>query len=113
MNSQLEYLDEVTKFVNEFKQELPETFAAQSAFNDAAYKDGALSTRVKRLMALSIAVKAGCPGCITYQLKLAVEAGATRDEVIEATSVAMSMGGTTANAWVWIVVKMMRELGKW
>ena len=113
MNSQLEFLDEVTKYVNEFKRELPETFAAQNAFNDAVYKDGALSAKIKRLMALSVAVKAGCPGCITYQLKLAAEAGATKGEVIEATSVAISMGGTTANAWVWIVVKMMQELGKW
>ena len=34
-------------------------------------------------------------------------------EVIEAVSVATSMGGTTANAWVRIVVQMMKELGNW
>lgn len=113
MDSQLKYLGEVTESVDEFKKELPEAFAAQKTFNDAVYEDGAISTKIKRLMAMAIAVREGCPGCITYQTKLAVEAGATRDEVVEAASVAMSIGGTSANAWVWIVVQIMKELGKW
>jgi len=113
MDSQLKFLDEVTKTVEEFKQQSPEAFASQKAFNDAVYQDGALSTRLKRLMAMAIAVRAGCPGCITYQLKLALDSGATKAEVVEAASVATSMGGTSANAWVWIVVQMMKELGKW
>jgi len=113
MDSQLQYLKEVTETVAEFKKELPEAFAAQTAFNDAVYKDGALSTKIKRLMAMAIAVRVGCPGCITYQTNLALEAGATKEEVVEAASVATSMGGTSANAWVWIVVRMLKELGKW
>ncbi len=113
MDSQLQYLDEVTESVDEFKRELPEAFAAQTNFTNAVYEDGALSTKIKRLMALAIAVRAGCPGCITYQTKVAVESGATKREVIEAASVATSMGGTTANAWVWVVVQMLKELGKW
>ena len=113
MDSQLQFLKEITETVAEFKQELPEAFAAQTAFNNAIYKDGALSTKIKRLMAISIAIQKGCPGCITYQTNLALEAGATKEEVIEAASVATSMGGTSANAWVWIVVQMLKEMGKW
>ena len=113
MDSQLQYLKEVEETVNEFKQELPEAFAAQTVFNDAVYKDGALSTKVKRLTAMAIAVQAGCPGCITYQTRLAVEVGATKEEVVEAASVAMSIGGASASAWVWVVVQMLKELGKW
>ena len=113
MESQLEYLEKVTSSVEEFKQELPEAYAAQKAFRDAVYQDGALSTKMKRLMAMAIAVRVGCPGCITFQTKLAVEAGATKAEVVEAASVATSMGGTTADAWVWVVVQMLKELGKW
>ena len=113
MDSQLRFLEEITGSTNEFKHELPEVSAAQTAFNDAVYKDGMLSTKVKRLIAMAIAVRAGCPGCITYQTKIAVEAGANKEEVIEAAAVATSMGGTTANAWLWVVVQMMKELGKW
>ena len=113
IDKQLDFLDEILRLTDEFKQELPEAMSAQTTFNNEVYQDGTLSTKVKRLMALSIAIRSGCPGCITYQTKLAVEAGATKAEVIEAVSVAMSMGGTTANAWVWIVVRIMQELGKW
>ena len=113
MDSQLRWLSEVKEAVEEFKKELPEAYTARDTFNDKIYENGALSTKVKRLMAMSMAVRVGCPGCITYQTKLAVEAGATKDEVVEAASVATSMGGTSASAWVWIVVQIMKELGKW
>ena len=112
MESQLQYLKEVADTVDEFKQEMPSAFAAQTAFTDAVYADGALDTRTKRLMAMAIAVQKGCPGCITYQTRMAVEAGATKQEVIEAAAVATSIGGTSANAWVWIVVKMLKEMNK-
>ena len=84
MDSQLKYLEEVTGLFDEFKQELPEAYEAQKASWDAVYQDGALSTKTKRLMAMAIAVRVGCPGCITFQTKLAVEAGATKAEVVEA-----------------------------
>ncbi len=113
MDSQLKYLEEVTSLTNEFKQELPEAYEAHQAFRDAVYKDGALNTKIKRLVAMAIAIRLGCPGCITFQTKLALEAGATKAEVVEAASVATSMGGTTASAWVWIVVQLLKELGKW
>jgi AhpD family alkylhydroperoxidase len=64
-------------------------------------------------MAMAIAVQKGCPGCITYQTKLAVEAGASKEEVIEAAAVATSIGGTSANAWVWVVVDMLKEMNQW
>ena len=113
MESQLQYLKEVAETVGEFKKEMPDAFTAEKTFTDAVYRDGALSTKTKRLMAMAIAVNAGCQGCITYQVKLAVEAGATKEEVVEAASVAVSIGGTSASAWIWIVVQMLKEMGKW
>ncbi|GAI37165.1 unnamed protein product [marine sediment metagenome] len=44
---------------------------------------------------------------------MAVEAGATKAEVLEAVSVAIAMGGTPAIGWSWRVVKILEELGKW
>ena len=113
MESQLNYMGEVMQVFDEFKREMPEAMAARDTFNDRVYEDGALSTKIKRLMAMSMAVRTGCPGCIIYQTKLAVEAGATKKEVVEAAAVSISMGGTSASAWVWIVVQIMKELGKW
>lgn len=113
MNNQLNYLEEITRESGDLKGELPDAFAAQKAFDEEVYKDGAISRKTKRLIAMAIAVKDGCPGCITYQTRGALEAGASKKEVVEATSVATSMGGTTAQAWAWIVVQVMKESGKW
>jgi AhpD family alkylhydroperoxidase len=113
VDNQLQYLEEVTKSFDEFKREMPEVHAARDTFNDRVYEGGALSTKIKRLIAMSIAVQIGCPGCITYQTKLAVESGATKEEVVEAAAVATSIGGTSASAWVSIVVQIMKELGRW
>ena len=113
MGSQLELLDEIRKDVTKFKQELPDAMAAHTAFQDEVYKDGALSLKVKRLIALGIALRAGCLPCILHQTKLAVEAGASKDEVLETTSVVVSMSGTTGNAESLRVIKLLEELGKW
>ena len=113
MESQLEIYDEITKYRVKFQEELPDVMAAHTAFRDEVYKDGALSLKVKRLIALGIALRAGCTGCIIAQTKRAVEAGATKDEVLEAVSVAIAMGGTPAIGWLWRVVKLLEELGKW
>ena len=113
MENQLELLDDIRECTTKFRQELPETMAAHDAFRDEVYKDGALSHKVKRLIALGIALRAGCTACIMYQTKVAVEAGATKAEVLEAVSVAVAMGGTPAIGWSWRVVKILEELGKW
>jgi len=112
MESQLELLDEIRKCTTKVRQELPDAMAAKDTFNDEVYKDGALSHKVKRLMALAVALRAGCTGCIIYQTKMAVEAGASKVEVLEAVSVAIAMGGTPASGWSWRVVKTLEELGK-
>jgi AhpD family alkylhydroperoxidase len=113
MQSQLELLDEIRECTAKVSQELPEAMAAHTAFQDEVYKDGALSHKVKRLMAMAVAVRVGCTACIIYQTKMAVEAGATKTEVLEALSVARAMGGTTAGGWSWRVVRVLEELGKW
>jgi len=113
MESQLEIYDEITKYRVKFQEELPGVMAAHTAFRDEVYKDGALSLKVKGLIALGIALRAGCTGCIIAQTKRAVEAGATKAEVLEAVSVAIAMSGTTAVGWSWRVVKVLEELGKW
>ncbi len=58
-----------------------------------AVEDGALSRKVKEMMALAISIVVGCEGCIAYHVHDAVEAGATRPELLEAVGVGLLMGG--------------------
>ncbi|MEN6406595.1 MAG: carboxymuconolactone decarboxylase family protein [Thermoguttaceae bacterium] len=59
-------------------------------------KDGALSTKVKELIALGIAVCATCDYCIAMHVKKCLDAGATKSEIAEALGVALLMGGGPA-----------------
>ena len=113
MENQSELLDEILNSHARRGQELPSVTAAYTAYSKEVYKDGALSQKVKRLMAMVAALQAGCTGCIIYQTKAAVEAGATKAEVLEAIAVATAISGSTAGSWAWRVVKLLEELGKW
>ena len=77
----------------------PEVWAGFGQLHKAAVADGALSAKVKELMALSIAVVKQCDGCIAYHAKAAGRRGATEAEVAEALGVALLMDGGTASVY--------------
>jgi AhpD family alkylhydroperoxidase len=77
----------------------PEVWAGFGELHKAAVADGALSARVKELMALAIAVVKHCDGCIAYHAKAAARRGATPEEVAEALGVALLMDGGTASVY--------------
>ncbi|MFP4452584.1 MAG: carboxymuconolactone decarboxylase family protein [Desulfobacterales bacterium] len=66
------------------------------ALRGKVYKGGALSGKIKRLMALSGALIHDCRACIVSQTQHALNLGANVEEVPEACSVAISLGGTMA-----------------
>jgi AhpD family alkylhydroperoxidase len=112
MENQLEYYTNTGKYRDRFDEALP-TMAAYTNFRKQVYKDGALSLKTKRLIALACGLQSGCTRCIQGQTKDAIAAGATKNEVLEAVSVAIVMGGTAVSAETWRVVKTLEELGKW
>ncbi|HEX54617.1 MAG: carboxymuconolactone decarboxylase family protein [Candidatus Altiarchaeales archaeon] len=62
----------------------------------AVEEDGALPAKIKKMIALAIALADGCEWCIAIHTKGALEAGATKDELIEAAYVAVLMAGGPA-----------------
>ncbi len=74
----------------------PEAMKAFWAFDEAVFKDGALSAKIKELMAVAVAVTTQCPYCIDVHVKKARAAGATDAEITEATlvSAAIRAGGS-------------------
>ena len=111
MENQLDYYTETGKYRDQFDQGLP-IMAAYTTFRKGVYQDGALSLKIKRLIALACGLQAGCTRCVQGQTKDAIAAGATKDEVLEAVSVAVVMGGTAVSAETWRVAKVLEELGK-
>lgn len=92
----IEQLKEPTRSLSEAS---PEVWAGFGQLHKAAVADGALSAKVKELMALAIAVVKQCDGCIAYHAKAAVRRGATPEEVAEALGVALLMDGGTASVY--------------
>lgn len=112
MDNQLDYYTKTGELRDEFDRGLP-VMASYTTFRKGVYRDGALSLKNKRLIALACGLQSGCTRCVQGQTKDAIATGATKDEVLEAVSVAVVMGGTTVSAETWRVVKVLQELGKW
>jgi AhpD family alkylhydroperoxidase len=112
MESQLELEKNRVKQRDKFAELLPDVTGAVSGLSAEAYKDGALSCKVKRLMALALALGAECRNCILAQTMRSLENGATKEEILETLSVVVSMRGTTGIAESLRVVQLLDELGK-
>ena len=74
-------------------------------------KDGALTVKVKELIAMGIAVETRCAPCIYLHVKKCLEAGAAPNEIIEAAGVAIMMRGGPAYTQLPLVAKAIEELG--
>ena len=74
-------------------QELPGPMSGFARLHKKAVEEGALSNKVKELMALAISIVVHCEGCIAYHVHDAVAAGATRQELLETIGVGLLMGG--------------------
>lgn len=91
-----EYLAELQKLALKLGKDLPGPVSGFAALHKSAVADGALSKKVKELLALGIGIAARCTGCIAYHTHDALKAGATRQEILEAIGVAVLMGGGPA-----------------
>jgi len=78
----------------------PEIMQAFVAFDSAVFKGGAIPLKFKELIAVAVAVTTQCPYCIEIHSKRAKDAGASGEELVEATLVAAAIraGGAVTHA---------------
>ncbi len=81
------------------RKQIPEVYKGFAALSSAALSDGALSRKVKELMALAIGIVQGCDGCIASHAQAAARAGATAEEAAEAIGVTILMRGGPATIY--------------
>ena len=98
--------------LEKFAQLLPEVLGQVRDQAVQTYKDGVLDAKTKRLMALALALGAGCRNCVLGQAMFALDQGATKEEILEVISVVVSMRGTTGIAESLRVIQLLDELGK-
>ena len=80
----------------------PETEKAFQAFSRQVFADGALSVKIKQIIAVAVAHVTQCPYCIRGHTKAALRHGATQQELMEAIWVAAEMraGGAYAHSTI-------------
>jgi len=74
------------------------------------YRDGALPAKTKELMGLVASMVLRCDDCITYHLDQCVKHGATDEELFEAFSVALIVGGSIVIPHLRRAVETLEEL---
>jgi AhpD family alkylhydroperoxidase len=82
--------------ISELGTAAPGPVSGFARMHGSAITPGALDRHVKELMALAIAICSHCQGCIGYHIHDALDAGATREQIIETIGVAVMMGGGPA-----------------
>jgi len=102
-------IDEVMDMMGALSEHQPETMRHFKMFMGQVLKEGTLDTKTKELITVGTAITARCKYCIALHVKKALDAGATKDEIMEAATVAMLMGGGPAMTYIVEVKKALDE----
>lgn len=90
------YYKTILSQLNELGSEIPATMKGFNKMHKASTSEGILSSKIKELMALGIAITVRCEGCIAFHVHDALAAGATSEEIVETIGIAILMGGGPA-----------------
>lgn len=109
LENQTELKNRIHEQADAFRRLSPELWRAKDELTQCAYRNGVLSAKTKRLMAMTAAIVQGCRACILYQTEAALNLGASVDEILECIGVAVSLGGTLAEGQATRVIGFLEE----
>jgi AhpD family alkylhydroperoxidase len=91
-----EYQKQLGTTIGEIARTSPDIARGYRTLSDAASKTGKLDPKIRELIAIAVAVTLRCDGCITVHTDAAAKQGATKEEVIEALGVAITVNAGAA-----------------
>jgi AhpD family alkylhydroperoxidase len=91
-----QYRDEVAARLRDIRVTKPDIIKAYSELHHANSASIHLDAKTRELIALAVSVTLRCDGCINAHTEAAVKAGASKDEVVEALSVAIMVNAGAA-----------------
>jgi AhpD family alkylhydroperoxidase len=89
----------------------PEFFAEFDALYAKTWGGEAIPARYKELIGVTASIIIRCEPCLRHHVKMAAEAGATREEFTEAIRIAILAGGSAGVPTARTGVSVMKELG--
>ncbi|APZ42448.1 carboxymuconolactone decarboxylase family protein [Acidihalobacter ferrooxydans] len=102
-------LDEINALMGELQKDYPSEIKAFLQFMNQAEDSPALDTSTKELINVALSVAAQCEWCIAVHVRHAVEAGATRDEIMSAGFMAVIMHGGPALMYLTPLTRAVNE----
>jgi AhpD family alkylhydroperoxidase len=84
---------DISASLAKLRAEAPDMMKGFGDLAAAATRDGVLDKKTKELIALALGVAARCDGCLGFHTQALAKLGATKQEVVEALSMAVYMGG--------------------
>ena len=104
--------DETPEWLQKFEKKFPDVTTSFYNLHDTIFQEGKLSIKEKHFIGLGIAVSMRCEPCITFHTGAAMESGATEEEILEAASVAIWMGGGPAFSNIKHVINALEALSE-
>lgn len=103
---------------NEFRRKMNERLLAEDnriikrmfSVDSLTYQDGALPAKTKELLGLTVSLGLRCDDCVAYHLGQCVESGCSKNEIVEAMSVALVVGGTIVIPHLRRAIEFLDEL---
>ena len=89
-------MEEVGRVMQSISEDNKEYMGAFMGLMQNTMAPGSLSVKQKELIALALSIAARCEWCISYHVKSAIEAGATKKELMETGYVVVLMYGSQA-----------------
>jgi len=109
MKTNSERLVEINELTIRLKKEVPGEIDAFMKFMNATEKSTVLDVKHKHLIDVALSISAQCEWCIALHVKNAVNAGATKEEILEAAMQAVLMHGGPALMYMIPVEKAITE----
>ncbi len=109
MGNTQEKLNEISSLISKLKAGYPAETNAFLGFMSKAEGGKALTLREKELINVGLSVGAQCEWCIAIHVQHAIEAGASRDEVMEAGFMAVVMHGGPALMYMTPLLEAVEE----
>jgi AhpD family alkylhydroperoxidase len=104
-----EKLKEVQSTIQTLMKDHSKLFGPFLMFVRKAEEPGVVETKTKRLISVALAVALKCEWCIANHTKNALDAGVSRDELMEACALAISMAGAPALMHSKIVLQTIED----
>jgi AhpD family alkylhydroperoxidase len=103
-------LHDFRRSAGKLKQLTPDTVSGFAAMFTKIMQDGVIPLKTKELIAVAIGVAVNCEHCICGHVENCLKLGLTKEEILDAASVAVMMGGGPAWTHMPIVLETIEAL---